>query len=460
MNIRQFQSQCKLPDHLQLHALQQVLTKETIAAVLQECNRDTKRQRKLTQDAILWRLVAVHFYTSLSLGLVFEKLTHTLRLLCPALEAQLPGHSALTYRRYQLGVAPLQVLFRRVCQPMATSQTPAAFLWGLRLVALDGHRTNLPDTPQNAAYFGRQHGARGEAAFPQVLGVYLSECATHAILDAGFWPSATSEHTGARRLLRSVGEGLLLMVDRGLYSFEFVVAVRHRQAHILARLPAGGKPMRRKRLLDGSWLVVLPPSDYKRRASGEQVLVRLIEYTLDDPALPGYGQLYRLITPLLDPVSSAAHELACTYHARWEQEGSFDEMEVHQQRADTLLRSKKPVGVLPELYALLIAHYAVRFVMCQAAEQAGLSPLRMSFVRSLHLIGESVHDFALVAACEYARLYRRLLDAIARRVLPERRLRCNPRVVKRKMSNFALKRAEHRKIRQPTKPFHEAIILI
>jgi hypothetical protein len=460
MNIRQFQSECKLSEHLQLHALHQVLGPETITEVLQQCQRQTKRQRKLNLEAMVWWLIAVHFYAHLSLGRVLEKITHTLRLLCPALDAQLPVESALTYRRYQLGVRPLQVLFHRVAQPIATQQTPGAFLFGRRLVAIDGHRSNLPDTKENAACFGRLHADRGDAAFPQVLGMYLSECGTHATLDAGFWPTATSEHQGARRLLRSVDNAMLLMVDRGLYSFDLVVAVRKRQAHLLARLPAGVKPRRLRQLWDGSWLVRLQPADYKRRACGEQIVVRLIEYTLDDPALSGYGESYRLITTLLHPTRYAAYDLAGAYHARWEQEGGFDEMEIHQQRPGTLLRSKKPVGVLQELYALLIAHYAVRFVMAQAAEQAALPPLRLSFVRALHLIGEAVNDFLLVAPSEYARLYVRLLAEIARRPLPARRPRCNPRVVKRKMSNFALKRPQHYQIPQPTKPFAEAIVLI
>lgn len=460
MNIRQLQQECKLADQLQLHALNQVLTPEMIAEVLQECRQQTQRQRKLNLEAIVWWLIALHFYAHLSLGRVFEQITHTLRLLCPALDTQLPGESALTYRRYQLGARPLQHLFQRVAQPIATEKTPGAFLFGRRLVAIDGHRTNLPDTKENAAYFGRLHASRGDAAFPQVLGMYLSECGTHATFDAGFWPTATSEHRGARRLLRSVDKGMLLMVDRGLYSFDFVVAVRARKAHLLARLPAGVKPRRLKQLWDGSWLVCLQPADYQRRRAGAAITVRLIEYTLNDPALPGYGEVYRLITTLLHPTRYAAYDLACAYHARWEQEGSFDEMEIHQQRPDTLLRSHKPVGVLQELYALLIAHYAVRFVMTQAAAQAQLSPLRLSFVRALHLLGVAVHDFCLVAPSEYARVYARLLVEIARRPLPERRPRCNPRVVKRKMSNFALKRPQHYQRPPLSKPFSEAIVLI
>ena len=38
-------------------------------------------------------------------------------------------------------------LFRRICRPIATEETPGAFLFGLRLMAIDGTREDLADTP-------------------------------------------------------------------------------------------------------------------------------------------------------------------------------------------------------------------------------------------------------------------------------------------------------------------------
>jgi hypothetical protein len=253
---------------------------------------------------------------------------------------------------------------------------------------------------------------------------------------------------------------MLVMWDRGLHSYDRFVCARERGAHVLARIPAHLTPRRLRRLADGTWLVFLAPSDYGRRRAGEGLVLRLIEYTLDDPARPGHQEIHRLITSLLDPALYSALDLCCAYHARWEEEVTFDEVEIHQQRADTLLRSQKPLGVLQELYALLIAHYAVRFLMHQAACEAGIAPTRLSFTRALHLIGESVHDFVFIGEKGHPQLFARLLRDLAQQRLPERRRRSNPRVVKRKMSNFPLKRAEHRRISQPTKPFREAVALI
>ena len=233
-----------------------------------------------------------------------------------------------------------------------------------------------------------------------------------------------------------------------------------RGAQVLARLPAHVKPQRLRRLSDGTGLVGLAPSDPKRRAAGEGRVMRLIESPLDDPSRPGQGEVHRLSTTLLDPLLYPARDLCEAYPARWEEEVTFDEVEVHPQKEDTLLRSRKPVGVLQELYALLIAPYAVRFLRPQAAQQEGIAPTRLSFTRALHLIGESVPDFVLVGEKGHSQLYLRLLKERARQRLPERRRRCYPRGVKRKMSNFDLKRAKHKNLPQPTKPFREAIGLI
>jgi hypothetical protein len=245
----------------------------------------------------------------------------------------------------------LAVLFKRVCRPLARPETVGAFAFGLRLVALDGTVERLPDTPANAAYFGRQKGARGDSAFPQVQCVYLCECGTHAIFDAGFGPYSTSERIGARRLLRSVDAGMLVMWDRGLHEFDMVAGALKRGAHVLARLPAQVKPTWVATLPDGTGLGHIYPSDYQRRKRGEHLLVRIIDATreIDDPARPGHAQRHRLLTTLLEPDFCPALDLVCLYHERWEIEVTIDEMDTHQRLLPRPLRSLHPVGVIQEL---------------------------------------------------------------------------------------------------------------
>lgn len=458
--IRQIAAERALCHELTVDVLQATLTNATIETVLTAHHAHADRARKFTMTAVVWILIAMNLYTSSAISAVIRTVFKSLRLLSPADDPLVPGDSAFSYRRYHLGARPLVDLFHTVCVPMTTPQTPGAFLFGLRLVAIDGTVEDVPDTKANLRAFGRLQGSRGPAAFPQVQGVYLVEVGSHALLDAGFWPIHTSERVGGFRLLRSVTAGMLLMWDRGFHDYEMLLAVRQRGGESLGRLPAHVKPQRVRSLADGSYLAHLVPSEYKRRKAGERQLVRIVEYTLTDPALAGYGEHYRLVTTLLDPEVAPAFEVACAYHERWEIELVIDEVDTHQRLAGRPVRSQQPVGVIQELYALLIAHYAVRRVMHDAAATVGIDPDRLSFRHALSVIQESLPEFQVVDATEVARLYQRLVRDVARERLPERKPRSNPRVVKRKMSTFKLKRAEHAHPPSPTiASFRDAVMI-
>jgi hypothetical protein len=458
--LRQFDTEGKFSSELQLEAIGRAVPMAEIKAALQETRVQEARERKLSMVTVMLLTIAMSIYSHLSIGEVMEKIARGLRFIWPNPDYAVPKDSALAYRRYQLGARPLVNLFHRVCRPMATPQTPGAFLFGLRLMAIDGTVEDVPDTAANVAAFGRHTGGRGDSAFPQVQGVYLAECGTHAIVDAGFWPCHTSERVGGFRMLRSLEEGMLIMWDRGFHDFDMLVRARQRGAQVLARLPAHVQPKRVRALPDGSYLAYLYPSAYARRKKGERLLVRIVEYTIVDPALPGYGERHRLVTTLLDAEACPAWELACAYHERWEIEVIIDEVDTHQRLAGRPLRSLKPVGAIQELYGLLVAHYAIRFLMHEAALQTGLDPDRLSFVHALHVLHDAISEFQMTTPEQLPQLYTRLLRDIADRLLPKRRLRSNPRVVKRKMSNFRLKRAEHRSWPQPTLPFHRALAVI
>lgn len=456
----------KFPLQVRLELLTRIVPATAISAVFAELGLRTQRVRKLSLELLVWLVIGMNLYAEVALEDALAKLFHGLRLLWPDDEEYLtvmPGKSAISYRRYQLGVRPLRHLFHRVCRPLAGSQTRGAFLGGLRLMAIDGHVQDVPDTPENAAVFGRPRTDRGESAFPQVLCVSLCECGTHAIVDTDFWPCRTREHRGARRLLRSVTPDMLVMLDRGLYSFELVHGVRGRQAHVLARVSTKVQPERRERLPDGSWLVKVLPTDRKQRRGGEQLVLRLIEYTVTDPQSAGCGQRYRLLTTLLDHQQFPALTLACTYHERWEFELVVDEQDTHQlgqHHPSSPLRSRKPAGVIQELYGLMLAHYVVRALMHEAAVAADEDPDRLSFTHALRVIQDAVYDFEIAAANVTEALFRRLLRELVRTPLPEREPRVEPRVVRRKVIKWPLKRLEHYRWPQPTRPFWAAVAVI
>jgi Insertion element 4 transposase N-terminal/Transposase DDE domain len=461
LRIRHIDPDATPGSQLSLEALARLLRPEILSEVLDECEAREQRTRKLPASTVVVVCVAMNLYATDCLLHVFFRLVSGLRWLLSDPGDWRVSKGALCQARYRLGARPLAMLFRRVCsKPLATPRTPGTFLFGLRLMALDGTTLEVPDTPHNVRAFGKPGASRGTSAWPQVRVVALSECATHAVLDAGVWRHDADERACGRRLLRGVGAGTLLLWDRGLHSFEMVKATLARDCHLLGRLPATVKPEVLCTLSDGTQLIRLRPADKRQRAGGERISVRLIRYTLDDPDRPGHGVEHRLITSLLDPHEAPAEELVDAYHARWEFELAVDEMKSHQRPPQQPLRSERPVGVVQEVYGLLVAHYIVRAVMVEAAQEAGLAPSRLSFTATLRIIREMVPEMQRTAAVDRPRLYRQLLADVAARPLPPRTNRTNPRVVKRKMSNFGVKSPRHRHWPQPTKSFREAVVLL
>jgi len=457
--IREMDQERQFCEQVTVDVLERVIGLEGMLESIALHGVGEQRVRRLPALLTLLVCIGMNLLTTSSLTFVLVRLVRGTRLLSGVSLEELPSKAAITQARYRLGAKPLETLFKRVCRPIASTDTPGAFAFGLRLMAMDGSIEEVADTPANAAYFGRHWADRGEAAFPQLQAVYLCECGTHAIIDAGFWPIHTSEHVGAHRLLRSIEPDMLLMLDRGLYSYDIVSKTHQKAAHVLCRLSSTLKPKCVQVLPDGSYLAYIYPSDHARRKTGEHLLVRIITYTIDDPQRPGHKQVHRLLTTLLDPHTFLIRDLIVLYHERWEVEITIDEIDTHQRLLDRPLRSLKPVGVIQELYGLLLAHFVVRTIMHEAALAHDLDPDGLSFIDSLRLICDAIPDFQLVDPTDHSRLWQRLLADIATRQLPPRDNRINPRVVKRKMSKFKKKRPKHLRPPKP-QPFRHALVIL
>lgn len=458
--IRRIDPQCNFISQFSWDIFAATIPVTAIDAALTQTATHEQRQRRLSMRAVLVLIIAMNIWTHCAIPMVFRQMVRGLRWLWPDDDLRLPQSNAFTYRRYRLGVKPLAWLFHQCCQPLATTATPGAFLFGLRLMAIDGTVENVPDTPANARSFGRPRGSRGEGAFPQARAVYLVECGTHAIVDAGIWPVATHERVGGRRMLRSVGPGMLVLWDRGLHSYGMLAEAQTRGAHVLTRLSRVSNPTVIAILPDGTELVHIVPHTADHYAAMGPIVARRIRYQLSMPTLGDPTEVHTLLTTLLDPAEAPARALVCAYHERWEIELTIDELDTHQRVVYRPFRSQKPVGVIQEFYGALLAHYAIRAVMHDAAVEAQLDPDRISFVSAVAEIQAAVREFQQTDPCDHLRLYRRLLAECRRTLLPPRRLRSYPRVVKQKMSKFLRKSPDDAGWCQATGRFVTAVCVI
>ncbi len=203
-SLRQIAPESKFCHDLRLDVFEQTIPASVISEVLSTCNAWEKRERELNMVAVIWVIIAMGLLPSLSIPHVLQKIAQGLRYVWPDPAMNLPRASALSYRRQKLGVEPLRQVFQNICQPHATSQTPGAFRFGLRLMAIDSTLENVPDTFANDLTFGRPASQHGAGSWPQVRGVYSQECGTHLIIDATFGSYGSSEKRLAFALLRKI----------------------------------------------------------------------------------------------------------------------------------------------------------------------------------------------------------------------------------------------------------------
>ena len=376
-----------------LQAIETVIPADRIKQAIEATHSQERRNRRLPTHVVVALVIAMHLWSQDSILDVLKNLVNGLSSEWIRLSQRwrAPSKSSISEARQRVGPQVMSRLFGLVARPLATPQTPGAFLGGLRVMGVDGTVFDLPDTEANARVFGYPGSRAGtRAAFPKARLVVLAEAGTHLLADALICPYRMGERVRAIKLLRSVEEGMLLMWDRGLHSYKMVRATLERHCHFLGRVPANVKFEVVKQLADGSYLSWIAPDRKSKKKGGGRILVRVIEYTIEQEAQP---QTYRLITDLLDIERFPALLLAQEYHQRWEVENTLDELKTHLNGRKTPIRSKNPREVVQEIYGWLLAHWAVRCLIFQTAEQAGISPLRLGFTGTLRVVRRALPQF-------------------------------------------------------------------
>jgi hypothetical protein len=443
----------RLPTDERVRALERIIPRTDVQAVLDQTGHARRNCNRLPHWFMTFFTVALSLFSKDSYTQVFKHLQRFR-------PGGTPGRNTLGQARQALGVAPLRLLAARVVRLLGSPDTPGAFYKGLRLMGLDGFVLDLFDSPANARAFGKPKSGRSEGAFPQARVLALCELGSHVLYKWLVKPSRRGEASMAGYLLRFLEEGMLLLWDRGFLSYKNLSGVLARKAHLLARVKRNLVFDPIKELADGSYLAKMYKNPHARSRDQGGILVRILEYTLDDPARGKGGEVHRLLTTLLDAQEHPADELIVLYHQRWEEEVALDELKTHQKERP-VLRSQTPAGVVQEIEGLLLAHYVVRAVMFEAAEPLDLDPRRLSFTATLKVLRCRLPEVPKDPNDQAGRTrwWQDLLAEVAEEVLPPRRDRVNPRVIRRKLSKWPKKRPQHRRTPQPSKPFRDSIVI-
>jgi hypothetical protein len=382
----------RISDHISLGVIARAFPPERVQQVLAETGKASERERDLPAQVMVYYAIALALYMGSSTREVLRCLLEGLRWLWGAEAVKVAGKSGISQARSRLGEAPLRRLYEQVVQPIATRATKGAWYRQWRLVSLDGSCLDVGDTPENGAHFGTPGASRGQTAFPQLRFVALVENGTHVLFGAQLGRYADSETTLAHGVLAALGPGMLCLADRYFFGYALWQRAAGTGADLLWRVKGNLRLPRETVLADGSYLTTVYPSEKNRRHRTGGVRVRVVEYRLE--GIAGAEPLYRLVTTMLDAAITPAAELAALYHERWEIEGALAELKTQLRGARVVLRSKTPELVKQEVWGLLLAHFAVRGLMHEAALQAEEDPDQLSFSHAVRVVRRKLPQFA------------------------------------------------------------------
>jgi hypothetical protein len=408
----------RLSDPISLGVIAKTFPPERVRQILAETGTASERERDLPAQVMVYYAIALALYMGSSTREVLRCLLEGLRWLWGAEAVRVAGRSGISQARTRLGEAPLRRLYEQVVRPVATRATKGAWHRTWRLVSLDGSCLDVADTEANRLAFGCPGAGRGESAFPQRRFVALVENGTHVLFGARLGRFADGETTLARDVLTGLRPGMLCLADRQFFGYALWQAAAATGAELLWRAKHNVRLPRASVLADGSHPTTICPSDKNRRHGTNGIRVRAVECRLEGVAEA--EPLYRLMTTILDPAQAPAAALAALCHERWAEqpkvpratargmaaegiEGALDELKTRLRGARVVLRSKTPALARQEFWGLLLAHFAVRGLMHEAALQAEEDPDRLSFSHAVRVVRRKLPLFAALSPSGQAR---------------------------------------------------------
>jgi hypothetical protein len=390
----------RITDYITLGVISKTFPVSRVRAVLAATKKTSIRERDLPAHVVVYYVIALALYMQSSYREVLRCLLEGVQwLMDPSVPSKVASKAGISQARTRLGWEPLRQLHDAVVKPIAVAATKGAWYRRWRIVSLDGSTLDVADEKANAAAFGRPGASRGSSAFPQLRFVALVESGTHVLFGTQLGSYATGEITLAKAVLaaNALHEGMLCLADRQFFGFALWAQARAGGAELLWRIKRNSRLPCEKRLPDGSYLSRIYPSQNDQRQQRNGVVVRVIDYRLQGVA--NAEPIYRLVTSLLNPAPAPAAEMAALYQERWEIETALDELKTHLRGAKIVLRSKTPDLVRQEFYGLLLAHFAVRGLMHEAALKADTDPDQLSFLHAVRVVRRKLPAFQAIPPC-------------------------------------------------------------
>ncbi len=378
----------RLGDHVSLGVLTRVFTPREVDAAIDRTGAAGQRNRLLPARMMVYYVMALAMFSSGSYEEVMRSMLAGMEWITGRFrDWTMPTKAAIFKARTRLGSAVMIDLFDTCAKPVARSGGPG-FYRNWRLVSVDGTVLDIPDTVDNERTYGRP-GTNTEAksAYPQARLLGLVECGTHAVLGAVVSGCDTAEQSMYPGLLHKLEADMLVIADRGFFSYAAFRDSLDTGAQLLWRMKGNAVLPVYEELADGSYLSAVFEGTKQRRHNIDPIPVRVIEYTVTTGKETGE---FRLLTSILDPAAAPAEDLTDAYAQRWEIESSFGELKTQQRGAAVVLRSKTPDGVLQEIYGYLCVHYALRSLIGEVARDLDEDPLRISFTRTLRAARRSI----------------------------------------------------------------------
>lgn len=416
------------PGHL--GELTQIVPFEMVDAVLAETGTVQQRVRDLPSRVVVYLLLSAALFAECGYRQVWARMVTALE----GLPVAMPTPAALAAARRRIGAAPLRALFDLLRGPAAAGPATKGVWWRGRLVtAIDGTTMCCPDTPANLAVYRKGRGHHGGTGYPMVRLLALVACGTRALLATAFGSTGRGETGYATDLVPGIRSPMIVLGDRNFAAADLLAQIADRGADLLVRVKNGRRLPVCRRCADGSWLSRIGPLE-----------VRVIRAEITIATTEGRrSEVYQLITTVTDADCSAG-ELVRLYHERWEVESAF--LALKQTIGDgRVLRARTPAGLEQEIYALLVAYQALRIAICDATlARPDVDPDRGSFTVALNAARDQVIKAAGVIAASTVDLVGAIGRQVLNDLLPDRRCRTSPRVVKRAISKFAAHTASGR----------------